>query len=390
MLLYLSLIAFPMQAMQLPELSQYGLRGYAPPGSVHEPEIHVLARSSIHRLYVAPGGADENPGSVWQPFRTLARADRAAVPGTTVYVAPGVYEGGFQTRSSGSAGARIVYISSTRWGARIVPPAQGSRHAAWDNRASNVDIVGFDVDGSAHQTGTRWRHGIYSSGSYNTIRRNRVHHIARDIACTSAGGSAIGIDGYYRGVESEVLGNLVHDIGPPGCRFVQGIYVSTSAQVKYNVVYRVSEGAIHLWHDARNVVIANNTVSASNTGIIVGGGDFYHARGPNDHTVVVNNIVYDNAVGISEQGATGKNNRYRYNLVAYNRKMNWQLKRGMRHEKTISADPRLLGDARSGMADLRPAQGSPALGRGHPQFAEGSDFEGRPRSGAVDIGAYQR
>ncbi|UUZ54449.1 hypothetical protein LP419_39895 [Massilia sp. H-1] len=32
---------------------------------------------------------------------------------------------------------------------------------------------------------------------------------------------------------------------------MQGIYVSTSGRVKNNVVYRVAEGGIHLWHDAR-------------------------------------------------------------------------------------------------------------------------------------------
>jgi hypothetical protein len=133
-----------------------------------------------------------------------------------------------------------------------------------------------------------------------------VHDIATAVRCTSGGGSGIGVDSYYKGKDSEVIGNRVHDIGPPGCRWMQGIYVNTPATVRDNVVYRVAEAGIHLWHDANRVLVVNNTVVASNTGIVVGGGDFYHTQGPNDHTQVLNNIVFDNRYGILEQGKTGR------------------------------------------------------------------------------------
>lgn len=101
-----------------------------------------------------------------------------------------------------------------------------------------------------------------------------MHHVADQGRCNGAGGSAIRVDRYYRAVQSDVVGNLMHDIGPPGCRYVQGNYMSTSGRVLNNVVFRVGGGAIHLWHDARNVIIANNTVAGSNTGMIVGGRQF--------------------------------------------------------------------------------------------------------------------
>jgi hypothetical protein len=68
-----------------------------------------------------------------------------------------------------------------------------------------------------------------------------------------------------------VIGNSVHDIGPAGCKHIQGIYISTSGTVTHNLVYRIAAAGIHLWHDAHKVVIANNTVTTSDTGIIVGG-----------------------------------------------------------------------------------------------------------------------
>jgi hypothetical protein len=172
---------------------------------------------------------------------------------------------------------------------------------------------------------------------------------------------------------------------------VQGIYVSTPATIRNNVVYRVAEAGIHLWHDAHDVVVANNTVTASNTGIVVGGGDFYHTEGPNDHTRVVNNIVYDNRYGISEQGATGPHNIYRNNLVFGNPDGNWHLADGMSHSGTVAAEPRFVAYTRDGTPDFSLAQDSPAIGKGLPEGDTGPDFLGktRPAKQAVDIGACQ-
>jgi hypothetical protein len=83
-------------------------------------------------------------------------------------------------------------------------------------------------------------------------RQPRARHRHR-LPCTSKGGSGIGVDSYYKGMYSEVVGNSVHDIGPPGCRYVQGIYVNTPGTVRNNIVYRVAEAGIHLWHDAHKV-----------------------------------------------------------------------------------------------------------------------------------------
>jgi hypothetical protein len=340
-----------------------------------------------YKVYVSPNGRDTNAGTATSPFRTLARAAKATRPGTTVFVAPGTYSGGFRTTVHGSASARIYYVSTTKWGAKIVPVSGSSAKTGWDNRGNYVDIIGFHVDG----TGSRWTAGIYNGGSYDVIRGNWVHHIAKNVGCTSAGGSAIGVDAYYRGVKGNVIGNLVHDIGPAGCRYVQGIYISTSGMVKNNVVYRVAEGGIHLWHDANDVIISNNTVVASNTGIIVGGGDYYFRSGGATNVHVSNNIVYDNKMGISEQGQTGTSNTYRNNLVVQNSTYNWRLKNGLTHSATVSSAPLFVAYTRTGTPNLRLTSSSPAIGRGSPTHADPVDFLERPRnySTGFDIGAYQ-
>ena len=351
----------------------------------------AVTPATPYNYYVSPTGNDNNSGTSGAPWRTLARAARATKAGTTIWVAPGTYTGGFKTTTSGTASSRIYWVSTTRWGARVIPPSSSPNNTGWDNRGSYVDIIGFDIDGSAFQSGTRWLHGIYSGGSYNVIRNNHVHHIAINVSCTSAGGSAIGVDSYYYGVMGTITSNLVHDIGPAGCRYVQGIYMSTTGSITNNVVYRVAEGAIHLWHDAHNVTIANNTVAASNTGIIVGANDHYHYSGPADYVMVYNNIVFDNRMGVSEQGTTGTHNSYRNNLVYQNSTYNWSLKNGLTHYNTVASNPLFISYTRTGTPNLRISTSSPAIGRGTSSYAPSTDFLDRPRNSTTgyDIGAYQ-
>jgi hypothetical protein len=362
--------------------------GAALPAGAIDPAAVIPA--TTYNYYVSPSGSDTNPGSKAAPFKTLARAAKATRASTTVWVAPGTYAGGLKTTISGTASGRIYFVSTTKWGARVVPPSSSSNSTAWDNRGNYIDIIGFDVDGTVSQSGTKWLHGIYNGGSYGTIRENHIHHIAKSVTCTSAGGSAIGVDSYYHGVKTDVIGNMVNDIGPTGCRYIQGIYISTSGSVKNNVVYRVAEAAIHLWHDATNVIITNNTVTTSHTGIVVGGGDFYYTAGPDDYTAVYNNIVYDNYYGISEQGKTGVHNTYRNNLV-YQNTVNWTLRNGLTHYNTVSSAPYFVGYTKTGTPNLHLTSSSPAIGRGTATNAYPTDFDGRPRNSSTgyDIGAYQ-
>jgi len=374
------LLACPLLAGQL--LAGCRLRD----GGHEELVVPELVRTHLH---VAPNGSDSNPGTRAEPFRTLARAAQVVTPGTTVHVAPGIYSGGVRTTTSGTLEARIIFQSTERWGAKIVPPLDARQSAAWDNRGNYVDIIGFEIDGTQYQSGMKWLSGIYNGGSHNGVHGNRIHHIGNDVPCEPKGGSGIGIDSYYKGVDVVVTGNHVHDIGPPGCRYMHGIYVSTTASVRGNVVYRVSGAGIHLWHDANRVTVRGNTVAASGTGIVVGGGDFYHSKGPNDHTHVSNNIVYDNDNGILEQGAIGRHNSFRNNLVYQNAGDDWKLSPGREHVGSISAPPQFVEYSASGTPDFRLRRGSPAIGQGLPSESAppGSGNTGARPMRKADIGA---
>jgi hypothetical protein len=349
--------------------------------------------ATTYNYYVSPTGLDTNPGTRAAPFKTLVRAAAVATrASTTVHVAPGTYAGGIKTTASGTAAGRIYWVSTTKWGAKIVPPANSTNKTAWDNRGHYVSIIGFDVDGSKIGAGTKWVLGIYTGGSYNVIQANHVHHMATTIACNSAGGSAIGVDSYYKGVKGDVIGNVVNDIGPAGCTYVQGIYHSTSGTIMNNVVYRVGSAAIHLWHDATDLKIINNTVSSSVFGIIVGGGDYYFTSAGANNVHVHNNIVFDNQYGISEQGRTGTGNTYKNNLVFQNPKYNFQLRNGLSHTNTISSNPLFAGYSRTALLpNFKLTSSSPVIGRGLATYAPATDIDGRARNATtgVDLGAYQ-
>lgn len=356
------------------------------------PSADPPAPASKFNSYVSPDGSNSNSGSEFSPYLTIQHAANMAVPGTTIHVAKGTYAGGLKTTASGDANNRIQYISTEKWGAKIVPPLRSSTNTAWDNRGSYVDIVGFDVDGRGSQVGTKWLHGIYNGGSHASIRNNRVHHIAEKSECVAAASSGIGVDSYYRGINSDAIGNQVYNIGLPGCHYNKGIYLNTTGRVMNNVVYNIGGTGIQLWHDATRAVVANNTVVGSTSGIVVGAGDYYHTKGPNDHTAVYNNIVYDNKFGVSENGWTGKNNSYRNNLVVQNPGFDWELRNDLKHTGTVTTPPKFVRYSKKiETPDLRLQAASPGVGMGLAPASQQPDLGAKPgkKGRTVNIGAFQ-
>ncbi|HYG86190.1 MAG TPA: choice-of-anchor Q domain-containing protein [Azospirillum sp.] len=343
-------------------------------------------------LYVSSTGLDVNPGTRDLPFRTIVKASQAAQPGTTVHVAPGTYEGGFQTTASGTTGAPIRYVSDVKWGAKIVGSNNGEQEG-WDNRGSNVVIDGFEVDGS----GSSWLFGIYTAGSNSVVQNTKVHDIVRSSdafskASTGVGGAGIMGDSWTGGTNIKVLGNVVYNIGPfdVSSSLVHGVYMATSGQVQNNLVGNVVGDGITTWHDATNLKILNNTVfQARGAGVMIGSGDHYHTKSPNDYSQISNNILYDNAKGIQEHGNVGSSNAYTNNLV-YGNRTNWLLRSG-KATGTVSADPKFINYVRSGDGDYRLSPGSPAIDAGDSTNAPAVDLDGvsRPQSKGVDIGAYE-
>jgi hypothetical protein len=343
-----------------------------------------------YHIYVASSGSDANPGSQFEPLRTIQHAASIAVPGTTVHVAPGTYRGDVTTKVHGTTAERIRYVSDAKWEAKVIG---SGTDAVWSNRASYTEIVGFDISGPG-------RLGILNLGSHTLIQGNHVHDLTVSGGCTGGGGA--GIDNAdYSGSDGDIIGNVVHDIGVPGkCNGIQGIYVANlRARVFNNIVYRVSSWGISLWHAADQVIVANNTVFQNGVegmggGIMIGAGDSPGGK-VLTNTKVINNIVYDNpARGIYQtcnpnEHCIGNGNVVANNLV-YGSKSGIGMIVGSA-TGTINADPQFLNYQPNGAGNYRLKPTSPAINRGTERFAPTTDIDNGARhvKGAPDLGAYE-
>lgn len=370
-----------------------------------------IGLNTQNKIYVdASSTAAKQDGSERNPYKTLAAAAKAVKgPGTTIFVKPGIYEGGIRTDADGSAkedGGKdggIYWISTLRWGAKIVPASSKTKEAdnttAWTNTGDYVQIIGFEVDGSRSSDPAfdNWRQGIYTSGTRSVIRENYVHDVARWYSCSGgAGGAAINIDAHKQGGKSDAISNWVRDIGREGdgCNRVQGIYVSSSGSVINNVVYRVISGAaVHLYHEANNVKVVNNTLAASHEGIVVGAGSYRGQKVEHKDSRIYNNIVYDNSIGIMEwvdQGGIMGVNYYENNLVAKNTR-DWDRMQNV-YSDTKTGDPSFVDYSRTRqLPNFHLTSQSAAISNGTPAYSLDTDFDGRKREASHGscIGAYE-
>jgi parallel beta-helix repeat protein len=340
------------------------------------------SNASGRHLYVSTIGSDAKSGSADAPFRTIQKASRAATAGTTIHVAPGSYNETITSRVSGTAYAPVRFVSALPHAAVIKP--SGATGAIWSDSGDYVTIEGFKVDGSDSRNA---RIGILMSGSHVYVRANEVHHIILNGANDSKGGAGIVLDGgYYNKIDQNAIGNDIHDVGTATSDRIHGIYHQSSGSIVNNVVHsNPGSTGIVLWHDAKNITIANNTVVDNTVGISVGSGDWYHGPVPADHVTVINNLVYGNqAAGIQEHGLTGIHNLYRNNLV-YGNAINWSLQNGSTHQGTISADPQFV-NYRHG--DYRLKSSSPAIAAGTALSALECHVDRvRPPEAAPNVGA---
>jgi hypothetical protein len=285
---------------------------------------------SSNRYYVAITGSDSNPGTQAQPWQTISHAASQVKPGDTVLVAPGMYRDNVYISQSGTRDARIRFVSTTKWGAKII----GAKHSAPTKGAfpavaidaSYIDLVGFDISAPVGRAGVAvGDDGIAENGSYVRIIGNRVHDVAGGcklgfcdhrvyrILSTGGAGILVGSD-RYQSHNNEVVGNLIYDIGDPlnpyNAALTHGIYIDNGGEFAYgpsgyfgtkaqnNVIYRIEGTGIQTFHCTADDIVTNNTVTdAAGAGIWVAGekvGGNPPSGCINRNTVVANNIVAHN------------------------------------------------------------------------------------------------
>lgn len=348
----------------------------------------TMVPSTRPHLYVAPTGSDANPGTRELPLKSIARADYRAVPGHIIHVAPGTYNvaapslgaSGIVTTRSGTAAARITFVSDVRGGAKIVVSGPG---ITWHAKGNYVDIGGFDISGTG-------RHGIVAAGANVTITKNFVHDLTVSGGCNGSGGAAI--DTYGAGGNTVITGNVVRNIGvrlAGRCNTVQGIYVANpNSVVKNNLVSGVAAAGIQQWHGATAATIVNNTSFNNKAGILMGQGDGGATSG-SANNYVANNIIYGNRTwGIVEGGKMGGNNRYVNNLV-YQSGTSYRVAGQV--SGAVASPPEFVNYQANGTGNYRLQGSSRAIDQGSRLAAPAVDLAGvaRPRGATIDIGAYE-
>jgi hypothetical protein len=342
--------------------------------------------ASSKQLYVSPHGADSNPGTKDEPFLTIGRADAAAAPGYTIHVAPGTYKvsapsahsAGISTLRSGTAAARLKFISDVKWGAKIIVSGTG---IGWRSKGNYVDIEGFDISGTGRQ-------GILADGANLTIANNFIHDLSVSGGCTGSGGAAIDTNGGAGNVL--IKGNVVRNIAYAmigKCNTVQGIYIANPKNIVVNnIVSGVAAAGIQQWHGATDSTIVNNTVFRCKVGILIGGGDAGTLPEGSRNNYVANNIVYDNiAYGIVEGGKVGGNNRYVDNLV---HSSGTNVLAAGHVSGTISADPEFVDYRADGTGDYRLQRSSPAIRKSTKAPARQGAASASTHEALSELGAY--
>jgi len=299
--------------------------------------------------YVAPNGSDSNPGTLQNPFRTIARGISALGGGDTLLIRGGTYnEGIISVPPSGTAGAP-TWIGRYQNETVIIQPPDGTGGAGIG--VANVSYITYDgliLDGVNQSNGNNvtglglccygnprptnivfqngeiknWNsHGAEMLSDSNTIRNTIIHHNALCTTCPT--GQQHGL--YITGNGNLLAGNQVYDNGGYGFHVYGNSPNNSNNIIRNNVVYGngwlSSQGGAGgfgiLLSSGSNNQAYNNVVYGN--GVIGFGGGIQVGYGCTN-CLVYNNTIYgntsegiQNGVGTSATNTTVKNNISRSN-----------------------------------------------------------------------------
>ena len=379
------------------------------------------ASTSVRDYYVATNGSNSNPGTISQPFLTIAKGVSVLTPGDTLFVESGTYAESLQaTIPGGTSWSNPVTVMAYPGDTVTIEPtsqqdaesvfmfygadeqyiiAQGfiinARNVTNDavkitnsssaGAASHIKIADCEIENApqngilttdgagynqflnlnVHNNGdTRFRNGLYLSTANNVVS-----------GCTVYSNSGTGISIYSEASTTDcnnniVSGNISYNNGIRTSTLASGIDIAsgTGIQVYNNICYGNNSDGIQVdyWSPTHVTVVNNTCVGNSGNGIYVGNGTDGDEGGPAVGTLVENNICYNNAQGdFTNLGTstTQLTNLFGINPLFVN----------------------LAGD------NFHLTAGSPAIDAGTATNAPSTDFAGnaRPQGSSYHIGAYE-
>src|SRR5215470_11276649 len=296
--------------------------------------VHGIARANT--FYVASSGADSNPGTQAQPWRSLQHAVDNINPGDTILVQSGTYAG-CRIGHSGLAGQVCTLKADSGANVLVNTPGAANRHNSnievelFDDTVRYWVIDGFESAGSPHygidvrgtqfitvqncfvhgaastgiflafsdhpliqnnETTFNGEHGIYdsNSGDFPTIAGNRSHH--NHAAGIHMNGDRTTTPG--DGIISFALveKNIIYENGAGGGSGINCDGVQNS-RFQNNLLYNNHASGISLYRidgggGSSGNVVANNTVVVASDGRWA-----LNIQTGSTGNTVVNNVLYN-------------------------------------------------------------------------------------------------
>ncbi len=216
-------------------------------------------------LWVAPTGADTNPGTQVSPLLTLGKLAASLAPGQTGCLAPGT---SFAKRevitAVGSTGGRIT-ITSAPGGARaILTDGIETTQATRFLTLTNLTIQALDDSATRDVPGTVILRGYSTALTHSDVGPGTLKEAGRSCIVLDHAGSAL------------IDGNVLHECNgaSPG-HYGAGVLAATSAGARIldNVIYGNAGGDALAFSPNAQVSLARRNLIIDNLGGIYFGGD---------------------------------------------------------------------------------------------------------------------
>lgn len=370
--------------------------------------------------YVAPGGNDSNPGTITQPFRSIARGVSPLIPGDTLYLREGTYIERIDLATPNKTGTANAWLTIAGYPAetvtiRYTSPTEASYGPI--RARGNRGYILFEnlvLDGVNETNKTKWQ--IVDGNHHFTLRNLEIKNF-----------KSSGL--YIEGDDITITNCKIHDGNEANAELKRfyGIYAhhGTNIVIEDTEIFNHPGGGLHLYpgpltnlivrgnfihHNDRlansnfggiilqgkstnnivdakiynNVIFRNGTPNAdSASGIVIG----YHTRG----TKLWNNTVYGNTGHGIQIGydSTTTNTAVQNNIIFGNARGDYFNKGiGTNYDHNLTSDPKFMNLDDN---DFRLHPRSVAIDGGTTLHEVITDIRKvpRPRGATHDIGAYE-
>ena len=273
--------------------------------------------------YVSPTGNDADPGSVSQPWRTLAKAAEMATAGQAVYVREGTYNERLVPQNSGDQDNYIIFMAYP--GETVIIDGTGVSIPQLEGLVNIVSkrfirVSGFQVINAGNGVANgKWNMGISAQKSdHIIIDNNHINHtysLGIDIGPAS---SFVVVD--HNGVTDTNFGELDDEVA------LGMFWFSHDLEIKNNVVHHTKNEGIGAAAGPHDVAIHHNTVHDVGLGS-QRIGIYIDAWTEHQYNIdVYSNRVYDNVgqgiIAASEGGGLLENVNI-YNNIVHDSSFDW-------------------------------------------------------------------